>query len=172
MIWTVAVRRGRHSRRRTGLRSRLGLIRPGLALMLLVAALASVVVVGAGGVRPASAAPQPYSGSCPGGTSACVQVQLPCQTSPCRSVVAGPTEGLASDQYVYLALSNYPAGDTVRIAYCATDCSGTIDPDPSCATTTPDGVKLSKQFVEIGTNGSTDAALPVDFDPPGQDNPP
>jgi hypothetical protein len=167
----VVMAHGRHRRRRPGVRRRLRLLRPGLAAVLLIAASASAVVVGASGVRTASAAVQPYSGPCPGGGGACVQVQLPCQTSPCPSVVAGPTQGLASDQYVYLALSNYPVGDTVRIAYCATDGSGTIDPDPYCATTTPDGVKLSKQFVEIGSNGSTNAALPVDFDPPGQDNP-
>ena len=102
----------------------------------------------------------------------CVQVQLPCQTAPCPSVVAGPTLGLATGQYVYLALSNYPVGDTIRIAFCATDGSGTIAPDPYCATTTPSGTKLNKQFVEIGSNGSTVAAIPVAFDPPGQDNPP
>jgi hypothetical protein len=169
--WAVVRGHGRHRRRRPTIGRRLRLLRPGLAAVLLIVACASAVVVGTSGVRTASAAAQPYNGPCPGGGGACVQVQLPCQTSPCPSAVAGPTQGLDSDQYVYLALSDYPVGDTIRIAYCATDGSGTIDADPYCATTTPDGVKLSKQFVEIGSNGSTDAALPVDFDPPGQDNP-
>ncbi|HVC70610.1 MAG TPA: hypothetical protein VNC61_10205 [Acidimicrobiales bacterium] len=146
------------------------LLRPGLAALVFLALLASIIV-GAGSVRPASAAPQPYGGQCPGGTSQCVQVQLPCQTSPCPSVVAGPNQDLDTDEYVYLALSNYPAGDTVRIAYCATDGSGTIDSDPYCATNTSGGIRLSKQFVAIGPTGSTAAAMPVAYDPPGQDNP-
>ena len=167
----ASIRRGRHGRRRQGVRSRIGGARPGLAALLLVAAAASVVVV-AGSEKAVSAAPQAFSGTCPGGSTVCIQVTLPCQTSPCPSVVAGPTQNLATDQYVYLSLSNYPAGDTVRIAYCATDGSGTIEPDPNCATNTSGGIKLSKQFVVIGTNGSTTAAIPVAFDPPGQGNPP
>jgi len=162
--------RGRHRPRRPG-RGRFRIMRPGLVAVLLLAASASVAV-GVSGVRAASAAPQPYSGACPGGTSVCVQVELPCQSSPCPSVVAGPTQNLATGQYVYLALSNFPAGDTIRVAFCATDGSGTIATVPYCATTTPGGVKLSKQFVEIGSQGSTNAAIPVAFDPPGQDNPP
>jgi hypothetical protein len=146
-------------------------LRPGLAAVLLAVASASTVVIGAGGGQPASADPQPFNGPCPGGAGACIQVQLPCQTAPCPSLVAGPTQDLASDQYVYLALSDYPVGDTVRIAYCTSDGSGTIDGDPNCATNTAGGIKLGKQFVEIGANGSTNAAQPVDFDPPGQDNP-
>jgi hypothetical protein len=172
VTWPAVVRRGRHGRRRVDVHRRFRVTRPGLVAVVLVAAVASVAAVGAGPVRPASAAPQPYTGQCPGGTSQCVQVQLPCQSATCPSVVAGPTLNLASDQYVYLALAHYPAGDTVRVAYCATDGSGTIDSDPYCATTTPGGIKLSKQFVEIGSNGSTEAAIPVDFDPTGQDNPP
>ncbi|HEY7946397.1 MAG TPA: hypothetical protein VID75_01910, partial [Acidimicrobiales bacterium] len=126
-----------------------------MTVMVLMAVVASVAVVGVGTIRPASAAPQPYSGQCPGGTSQCVQVQLPCQTAPCPSVVAGPTQNLATDEYVYLALSNYPAGDTVRIAFCTTDGSGTIVSDPYCATNTSGGIRLNKQFVQIAPNGST-----------------
>ena len=171
MMGTASIRRGRHGRRRQGVRSRIRGARPGVAALLLVAAVASFVVV-AGSGKVVSAAPQPFNGTCPGGSSVCIQVTLPCQTAPCPSVVAGPTENLVTGQYVYLSLSNYPAGDTVRLAYCATDGSGTIDPDPNCATNTSGGIKLSKQFVVIGANGSTSAAIPVAFDPPGQGNPP
>lgn len=170
----VVLRSGRHSRRwrRVASRHRLRRMRPGVAAVLVVAACASVAaVVVVGGGRPASAAPQPYGGTCPGGGNACVQVSLPCQSSPCPSVVAGPTQNLATGQFVYLALSDYPAGDTVRLAFCATDGSGTIAPDPYCATTTPGGLKLNKQYVDIGVNGSTEASVPVDFDPAGQGNP-
>jgi len=86
-------------------------------------------------------------------------------------VVAGPTQNLATDEYVYLAMSNYPAGDTVRVAFCTTDAFGTIVSDPYCATNTSGGIRLNKQFVQISPNGTTAAAIPVAFDPPGQDNP-
>ncbi len=171
MRWPAALRGGRHGRRRLAGSGRTTLIRPGLAVIVLLAAVSSVVVV-AGSGRAVSAAPQSFSGTCPGGTSACIQVTLPCQTSPCPSVVAGPTQALVTDQYVYLALSSYPVGDTIRIAFCTTDGTGTIAADPYCATTTPSGIKLSKQFVVVGSDGTANAATPVAFDPPGQDNPP
>jgi hypothetical protein len=140
-------------------------------VLLLVAALVSVGVVVPTHTDAASAAAQPFPGPCPGGIAACVQVTLPCQTSPCPSVVAGPTDALVSDQYVYMAMSNFPAGDAVRIAYCTTDGSGTIVPDPYCATNVQ-GIALSKQFVVTNASGSAVASAPVAYDPQGQDSPP
>lgn len=170
MTAPVLLRRGRHGRHRVRMRPSWQWLRPALVAFLLLATYASVVLGNSG--ASSAAAPQPYSGQCPGGASACIQVVLPCGTASCPTVVAGPTDDLASGQYVYLALSNFPPGDTVRIAYCSSDGSDAIDPDPYCATTTPSGIKLSKRFIEIGEDGTTNASTPVAFDPPGQDNPP
>ncbi len=162
------VARGRHVRRRRVIE----MSRIGVALVLVVAVTAAVSgVFNAGGVSTASAAVQPFNGACGGGATQCVQASLPCAGSACPTVVAGPTQALSTGQFVYLLLSNFPAGDTIRVAFCTTDASNTVVPDPYCATTTSGGLKLIKQFVVIGTDGTATAAMPVAYDPPGQDNP-
>lgn len=149
----------------------MAVLRPLLPVALIVAALVSVAVVVPSHADSASAAPQPFSGTCPGGLGSCVQVSLPCSTPPCPTVVAGPTQSLVSDQYVFLAMTNFPAGDSVRVAFCTTDGAGTIVADPYCATNTGGGIALNKQFVLTNGQGSANITAPVDYDPTGQDNP-
>jgi hypothetical protein len=169
MTFTPRFRRGRHRRQRTP-RTFVAL-RPILPIVL-IAALASVVMVVPTHGQSASAAVQPFSGTCPGGISACVEVSLPCSTQPCPTVVAGPTQNLVTDQYVFLSMANFPAGDAVRVAFCTTDGSGTIVSDPYCATNTGGGVALNKQFVLTNAQGSANTTAAVAYDPAGQDNPP
>ena len=48
-------------------------------------------------------------------------------------MIVGPTQSLSSGQFVYVAMSGYAPGDTLRVAFCATDAVGTIIADPVCA---------------------------------------
>jgi hypothetical protein len=166
------VRRARHRRRRTPLRARTVLLRAVLPVALVAALLSAGSLFGPR-TTVASAAPQPYSGTCPAGTGSCVQVSLPCAgPSACPTVVVGPTSDLLDQQYVYFAMSNFPAGDFLRVAYCATDGSGTIVADPYCGTTTGGGLVLKPQTVLADSSGSAIASAAVAYDPSGQDNTP
>ena len=50
---------------------------------------------------------------CPGGVSQCVTVTIPCGSSTCPQITAGPTLDVGNSQYVYLQGADFPAGDEV-----------------------------------------------------------
>lgn len=161
--------------RTAGARRRAGLV--ALVVAALFGASAAGLAAAGAAVRDGSApaaTPQPYAGQCPGGAGQCVAVSLPCSgpASTCPTVVVGATENLVTGQYVALAMSNFPVGDTVRVAYCSTDGAGTIVPDPYCGSTTSGGITLGQQIVTVTGSGTSATTMPVDFDPDTSGNVP
>ncbi len=156
-------RRGRPSRRRV--------TTVGLAMML---AVATLTVVGVSGVNPfhqsASAGAAPVCQS--DGSGGCT-VTLPCASGPCPSVDVSPASSLSDSQYVFVKATNFPSGDSMRIAICSTL---TSDTDPSCLngewesnTWNPVQVPIA---VNAGEDNLTQAAVPVFFDEAGEGNNP
>jgi uncharacterized membrane protein YgcG len=107
--------------------------------------------------------------SCPEGVSSCVSVTIPPScTSLCPTIVAGPTTDLGEGQYVYLSMSNFPRGDTVRIAYCPTDAADTVVSNPECAFGSS-SYALNPFTVPVTSNGTAEASAQTQYDPPGPD---
>jgi hypothetical protein len=106
------------------------------------------------------------------GTSGCTTT-LPCSTSPCPSVDISPATSLSDGQYVFVKASNFPSGDTMRVALCSTITSVT---DPSCLT----GVWESNDWgpvqvpitVDATNDNLTQVAVPAFFDEQGEGNDP
>jgi hypothetical protein len=138
---------------------------------LLVAAVALIGLLPVHGLsRPSAGAAAPPAAPCPGGVAQCVTVTAPCGTSPCPTVTAGPTVGVGAGQYVFLALSNYPAGDTVRMAYCPTPQPFTIVADPQCAQGPFLGTSLSPSVLPVQADGSLLASFPTAVDEENEGN--
>jgi ABC-type phosphate transport system substrate-binding protein len=123
------------------------------------------------GAPPAAAAPA----SCPGGSSQCVTASPPNCTQSCPVVVAGPTLGVSSPsstEYVYLTLSNFPVGDSARIAFCPTPEPGhqvTIVSNPLCGYGTYNqNFSVQPVSVPIAANGTAQASFPVPYAPVGE----
>ncbi|MGO8872209.1 MAG: hypothetical protein ACLQPH_12570 [Acidimicrobiales bacterium] len=142
----------------------------GLALVLLTAALA---VVGPDAVFSGRRAEAGAATACQSDGSLGCTVTLPCATAPCPSVDVSPATGLDDGQYVYVKATNFPAGDSMRVAVCSTLTSAS---DPSCL----DGFWHSEFWdpvhVPINVNAAssnlTQAAVPAFLDPSGEgDNP-
>jgi hypothetical protein len=106
------------------------------------------------------------------GTSGCTAT-LPCSTSPCPSVDISPATSLSDGQYVFVKASNFPSGDTMRVALCSTITSAT---DPSCLTGVWESNNWGPVQVPItvdATHGNlTEVAVPAFFDEPGEGNDP
>ncbi len=98
---------------------------------------------------------------------------LPCATAPCPTVDVAPATSLSDGQYVFVKATNFPSGDSMRIALCSTPTSTT---DPSCL----NGEWESNNWgpvqvpitVEATESNVTQAAVPVFFDEQGQGNDP
>jgi hypothetical protein len=98
---------------------------------------------------------------------------LPCATAPCPSVDVAPATSLSDGQYVFVNATNFPSGDSMRIALCSTLTSTT---DPSCL----NGEWESNNWgpvqvpitVESTESNVTQAAVPVFFDEQGEGNDP
>ena len=99
----------------------------------------------------------------------CVTVTVPCSPGPCLTVTAGPTQNIGAGQYIYLALSNFPAGDTARVAYCPTTQPVTIVADPECASGPFLGTVLSPSVLPVQADGTLLASFPTDVDASGPD---
>jgi uncharacterized membrane protein YgcG len=98
---------------------------------------------------------------------------LPCSPGPCPTVDVAPATSLSDGQYVFVKATNFPSGDSMRIALCSTITSTT---DPSCLngqwqsnTWGPVQVPIT---VESTEGNVTQAAVPAFFDQDGQGNDP
>ena len=112
--------------------------------------------------------------ACPGGASQCVTVTPSACPHDCPVVVAGPTVSVSSPgatQYVYLSLSNFPPGDSARIAYCPTPHRGqqvSIVSDPNCGFGTYEQAFAETTVnVPIGADGTAETSFPVPYVPSG-----
>jgi hypothetical protein len=144
----------------------------GLVLFLFSAVVFSSPVHGALESRAAAATP---SVICPGGVSQCVTVTIPCQSSVCPQITAGPTLDIGNSQYVYLSGANFPAGDEVRIAYCPIAEPPVIysTGNPACALgVDAEQVNLSPIESPVSKAGDFGASFPTQVDLAGQDNAP
>jgi hypothetical protein len=136
--------------------------------MLSVALLAgaALVAVSFNSPAPASAATAPSATAAPPCPDAYTCVTIPCATSPCPTVEAGPTANLGatgSAQYVFVDLYDFPAADTPVVWYCADTtplangpplCS--ISPAPQQLPVFSDGTALtSYQVQEVENDGGT-----------------
>jgi hypothetical protein len=142
----------------------------------------AVAVAGAGagagaraaGARSLHAVATASSDACPGGASQCDTFTPPGCSHSCPTVVAGPTLGVSSPQatqYVYLSLTNFPAGDSARIAYCPTSVKGhpvALVSDPNCGLGTySQSFAVSTVNVVIAADGTAQASFPVPYVPSG-----
>ena len=112
---------------------------------------------------------------CPGGVSQCETFQIPCGTSTCPTIVAGPTLNVGNGEYVYLSMSNFPVGDDVRVALCPITDPPQIVPtgNPSCSYgIDSEQVSLTPIKVPVTADGTLGASFPTQVDPSGEDNPP
>jgi hypothetical protein len=96
-------------------------------------------------------------------------VTIPCATSPCPTVEAGPTSNLAatgSAQYVFVDLYDFPAADTPVVWYCA-DTTPLANAPPRCAVSPApqqlpvfsDGTALVSYQIQEVENDGGNAAL-------------
>ena len=142
---------------------------------LLFTAVAIVGLVPLHGLPPQSAgASSAAPVNCPGGVAQCVTLSAPCSSRPCLTVTAGPTENVGIGQYVFLDLSNFPPGDTVRVAYCPTTDPVTIVADPQCAQGPflGSGTNLSPSVLPVQADGTVQASFPTEVDASGESNVP
>jgi hypothetical protein len=134
-------RRPRHAR------ARHRALRTVTSLMLVLGAVTVGVAVGP--VAPASAVTgQGVPPPCPQGYSC---VTIPCASSPCPTVEAGPTSNLGASggsQYVFVDLYDFPAGDAPAVWYCAD--SRTMAKGPPLCSTGPGPLQLP----QIGSDGT------------------
>lgn len=156
---------------RSALPSRRRVVAVGLAMALSVLTLTAV---GVSSLSPFHAAAS--AGAAPAcqsdGNAGCTST-LPCATGPCPTVDVAPATSLSDGQYVFVKATNFPSGDSMRIALCSTLTSTT---DPSCLS----GIWESNSWapvqvpitVESGEDNVTQAAVPVFFDQEGQGNDP
>jgi hypothetical protein len=137
---------------------------------LMVAAVALVGLIPLHGLPHQSAgASVPPTAPCPGGVAQCITVTLPCGSGPCLTVTAGPTENIGTGQYVFLALTNFPPGDTARVAYCPTSQPPVIVADPQCASGPYLGTSLSPSVLPVQADGSLLSSFPTEVDAVGPD---
>ena len=136
--------------------------RIGLAALVVVAV---VIVEVPGTTRVAGAA----SPQCPEGANQCVPVTPPgCTTPPCPAALVGPTTDVGDGAYVYVQLSDFPAGDWVAIEFCPA--SQSTNTDPVCAND-PNGfagINFVTAVSKLLPDGSGLLSFQVTSDPPGQ----
>ncbi len=171
--------RGAHQRSRVQRLPRPGtadqrrrLLRFGLVLFIFSAIVFSSPV---DGVLDSPAGATTPSAVCPGGVSQCVTVTIPCHSSTCPQITAGPTLDVGNGQYVYLQGTDFPAGDEVRISFCPIQQPPVIyaTGNPACGFG-PDAeeVNLSPIASPISASGGFGASFPTQVDPAGEDNEP
>jgi hypothetical protein len=126
------------------------------------------------------------SSSCPPETSSCVQQSFPC-TAPANctiSVSAGPVSNVGQNQAAYVEVTGAPVNDELEVAYCSTK-AGSVNAEgqPQCAaaieesggTITQEPLQYEYGLVTANPTGGptqTVLAIPTNFDPGGQGNPP
>jgi hypothetical protein len=159
--------RGRTRPARTPSRRRVVAVALAMAL-----ATATLAVVGSTSLSPFHAANSGAASVCQSdGTSGC-SASLPCASGPCATVDVSPATSLSDDQYVFVKATDFPTGDSMRIALCSTVTSTT---DPSCLNGQWEANQWGPVQVPIAENtqgNATQTAVPVFFDQSGEGNNP
>ncbi len=96
------------------------------ALVLAVALLTTIGVVSPASLPVATAGASP---SCQSDGALGCTAKLPCATANCPTVDISPITDMSDGQYVFIKATNFPSGDTMRVAICST--SPTVSPDPT-----------------------------------------
>jgi hypothetical protein len=160
-------------------RGRLRAVRPRRLVVMaaaVVVAVGSLTVFGAGFVTSLSGGGSAVANAAPvcqdGGLSGCT-ASLPCSTSTCPTAQLSQTAGLSDGQYVEVTATNFPSGDTLRIALCSTLTSTT---DPVCIEGQWENDTYGPVAAPViptpdGTN-TTAVAVPVFYQAGGEDNTP
>lgn len=140
-----------------------------LAALLVTTVFAVVEVGGAAAPSGGSAA---ASALCPSdGSTGCIE-KLPCNTGQCPQADVSPLEDVESGQYVYVRATNFPSGDSIRVAVCSTSESESPDSsDPECLVGdwesqfwTPTQVAVA---VDSSNDNLTEISVPVFADASG-----
>jgi hypothetical protein len=155
-------------------------VRPGAVVLLMASAVMLCIATCGFLGSPSSAAQSPRSGAtqeasanCPGGVSQCVTFTMPCGSSSCPEITAGPTLNIGPNEYVYLSMSNFTVGDDARIALCPVAKVPQVGSNPSCASgVDPEGVSLSQISVPANSSGALGASFPTVTDPSNEGNSP
>jgi hypothetical protein len=140
-------------------------------VVVMTLALATLVVVGTTSLSPLhSSGSAGAAAVCQSdGASGC-QASLPCSTGTCPTVDVEPANGLSDDEYVFVKVTDFPSGDSMRIALCSLTTSST---DPSCLEGQWESNQWGPVQVPISENAqgnSTQTAVPVFFDQSGDGN--
>ena len=160
-------------------RQRVRLVRPRRLAVLVAAvvvAVGSLTVFGAGFVTSLSGGGSAVANAAPvcqnGGLTGCTS-SLPCSTSTCPTAQLSQTAGLSDGQYVEVTATNFPSGDTLRMALCSTLTSAT---DPVCIEGQWENDTYGPVAAPViptpdGTDTTT-VAVPVFYQAGGEDNTP
>ena len=160
-------------------RERLRAVRPRRLVVIVAAvvvAVASLTLFGTGFVTSLSGGGSAVANAAPvcqnGGLTGCTS-SLPCATSACPTAQLSQTADLADDQYVEVTATNYPSGDTLRLALCSTITSLT---DPVCIEGQWENDTYGPVAAPViptpdGTDTTT-VAVPVFYQAGGEDNTP
>jgi hypothetical protein len=97
-------------------RQRTRSLRAVIAFLLIAAAVATGATFASSGSAGAASSHATPAPPCQNGYSCVV---IPCSTSPCPTVEAGPATNLGPSQYVFVHLYNFPVGDLPAVWYCS-----------------------------------------------------
>ncbi|MGO9559188.1 MAG: hypothetical protein ACLPQS_08320 [Acidimicrobiales bacterium] len=92
-------------------------------------------------------------------------VTIPCATSKCPSVVAEPVTNLEQNQWVYLNLSNFPAGSEAEIYLCSDKVKLTATAKPYCVVLGSAVFQYPNQELPIFPDGTSETSFHVEGDP-------
>jgi hypothetical protein len=97
-------------------RQRTRTLRAVIAFLLVAAAVATGATLASSGSAGAASSHATPAPPCQNGDSCVV---IPCSTSPCPTLEAGPVTNLGPAQYVFVHLYNFPVGDLPAVWYCS-----------------------------------------------------
>jgi hypothetical protein len=139
------------------------------AAMIVATVIAGVSIVPSANAQAATAATKTKTTTAVTAAPPCPSdytcVTIPCSSSACPTVEAGPTANLGTDpaQYVFIRLYQFPAGDTPEIALCANTVPLATAP-PMCENA---GSPLTAPIFADGS-GFVSQQVPEDASGPGQ----
>jgi hypothetical protein len=100
-------------------------------------------------------------------------VSLPCKDKGhCPTAEATPTSDLGDDQWVYLNVSNFPAGDLLAVSYCTATKPISAKAEPLCDAISTSTLPNPQQQLPIFSNGTATTSFHVEFNPPAPGNVP
>ena len=139
---------------------------------VMVLAIAVLTVAGISSPSSISAVKAGAAAACQSdGSTGCIG-KLPCSTGHCPSIDVAPSTDLSDGQYVFISATDFPSGDSMRVAICSASPAVSTDPtDPWCLngeweanTWTPAQVPIA---VDPSQSNLTQVSLPVFSDPAG-----